>query len=137
MKSPFFELTLYLGLGLVCGVISVLFTRFREIFVELFEGKSWGKKFIFSSIPVYIRPILGGILCGVTAVFFPQTLFVGYVTLDQLLSGKINIELPNLLGLLGIKIILTSFSLSTGLVGGVFAPGKTITKDRIYATNST
>lgn len=57
-------------------------------------------------------------------MYFPQTLFVGYSTLDQLLAGStsIQLELPLLLQLLSLKLLLSSFSLGSGLVGGVFAP---------------
>lgn len=38
MASPVFELSLYAGLGLISGLISVIFTKLREIFTELFNG---------------------------------------------------------------------------------------------------
>ena len=70
-----------------------------------------------------MKPLLGGIVCGVVAVFYPQTLFTGYTTLDQVLSGKAAVNnLPMLIQLLFLKLQLTSFSLSAGLIGGVFAP---------------
>eukprot|EP00599_Poterioochromonas_sp_BG-1_P003903 CAMPEP_0173134198 /NCGR_PEP_ID=MMETSP1105-20130129/1155_1 /TAXON_ID=2985 /ORGANISM="Ochromonas sp., Strain BG-1" /LENGTH=426 /DNA_ID=CAMNT_0014045963 /DNA_START=40 /DNA_END=1317 /DNA_ORIENTATION=+ len=41
MVSPFFELPLYMGLGIVSGGISVIFTKLRNIFTELFIGENW------------------------------------------------------------------------------------------------
>jgi H+/Cl- antiporter ClcA len=61
-------------------------------------------------------------VCGLAALYYPQTVFVGYATLDQLLAGKIHLPLDFLVQLLGLKIFLSSFSLGTGLIGGVFAP---------------
>ncbi len=40
MASPVFELSLYAGLGLISGLISVIFTKLREIFTELFNGNA-------------------------------------------------------------------------------------------------
>ena len=65
---------------------------------------------------------MGGIACGVVSVFFPQTLFVGYVTLDQLLSGGIKFPTYLILELLALKLTLTSFSVCSGLKGGILAP---------------
>ena len=47
-----------------------------------------------------------------------QTLFVGYFILDQLLAGKLSMAMPLLLQLLGLKLLLSSFSLGSGLTGG-------------------
>lgn len=116
MVSPFFELPLYMILGLACGAISVAFTKSRDFFTEMFSSG------IFSSVPPQLHPLFGGLACGVTAVFVPQTLFVGYATLDQLINGKIELEFPLLVELLGLKLLLSSFSLGSGLIGGVFAP---------------
>lgn len=122
MISPVFELTLYLGLGIISGTISVVFNKLRDIFAELYVGESWGRNLPFAKLPLYIRPILGGTACGIISVFFPQTLFVGYVTLDQLLSGGIQFPTPLILELLALKLSLTSFSICSGLGGGILAP---------------
>lgn len=123
MTSPLFELPLYLGLGLVSGSIAVAFSRLRDYFKDLFSGeRSMPLGTYFSSVPFHLRPLLGGLLCGVGGLFYPQTLFVGYTTLDQLLAGKIALSFPFLLQLLGLKIVLASFALSSGLIGGIFAP---------------
>lgn len=122
MISPVFELTLYLGLGIISGTVSVIFNKLRDIFAELYIGETWGKNLPFKKLPVHLRPILGGTVCGVVSVFFPQTLFVGYVTLDQLLSGGIQFPTPLILKLLALKLSLTSFSICSGLSGGILAP---------------
>lgn len=120
LSSPIFELTAYAGLGLLSGLISVVFNKLRDFFTTLFSGDSWAKGYV--QIPYPLRPIVGGLMCGLVAIFFPQTLFVGYTTLDQLLAGKIALQLPLVFQLLVLKIFLTSFSLGSGLIGGIFAP---------------
>ena len=122
MVSPIFEMTLYMGLGLVCGLISVAFNKLRDFFTELYAGETWGKTLPFTSIPPNLRPVVGGVICGLVGVFFPQTLFYGYSTLDSLLVGKFHLDTPLTLELLVIKMSLTAFCLASGLIGGIFAP---------------
>ena len=47
---------------------------------------------------------------------------VGYSSLDSLLAGRLPVSTSLLLLLLGLKLLLSSFSLASDLVGGVFAP---------------
>ena len=122
MESPVFELSVYMGLGLVSGLVSVIFNVMRDFFIELYAGKTWAKDLPFARIPSVFRPMLGGLSCGLTGVFFPQTLFVGYVMLDQLISGRSEFPTPLIMQLLALKLTLSSFCLGSGLVGGVFAP---------------
>ena len=128
MQSPLFELPLYLGLGVFAGIISTIFTRMLDYFTSVFGPSNVNAigenslKRVVSQIPLHLRPLFGGLLCGIVALYYPQTVFVGYATLDQLLAGKIHLPLLVLIQLLGLKVILSSFSLGTGLVGGVFAP---------------
>lgn len=117
MQSPAFELALYIGLGLVSGAVALGFDKLRARANELYQGPS-----VLSRIPPAQRPILAGILCGVFALFLPQTLFVGYATLDDILAGKIHPGIPLSMALLAGKMFLSAFALESGLVGGVFAP---------------
>ena len=69
LSSPFYELTLYIGLGIASGFISVIFIKLRDFFIELFAGtQKWSQNLIFSTIPYYLQPIFGGLLCGITAI---------------------------------------------------------------------
>ena len=132
MDAPLVQLPLYLGLGIVCGAISLLFSRLTDSFKDLFNNRGvWqGEEGIFggrmgsllSSIPVHLKPIVGGLVCGIAAVFLPQTLFVGYAVLDQLIAGKIPFDLSLLLEISAVKMFLTTFCLGSGLIGGTFAP---------------
>ena len=117
MQSPAFELALYIGLGLVSGAVALGFDQLRDRVSALFRDSS-----PLSDIPPAQRPILAGILCGVFALYLPQTLFVGYATLDDILAGKIHPAIPLSMALLASKMFLSAFSLESGLVGGVFAP---------------
>ncbi|KAJ1444112.1 chloride channel [Ochromonadaceae sp. CCMP2298] len=118
MDSPLFELPVYLGLGLLSGVISVVFQNLRRFFSSLYlpPGPLGG-------VPPPLRPLLAGLACGLAALALPQTLFNSYATLDQLLGFQATTLPPGLLlELLTSKLLLSSFCLASGLVGGIFAP---------------
>jgi H+/Cl- antiporter ClcA len=136
-----FDLPIYLGLGIVCGVLSVTFTAMKDQFtswinlVSISEEnrEEIGNNPVTESMnfrlnplkfPRYLFPLFAGIICGIVAVYYPQTLFVGYATLDELIEGNTNqvANLNLLIQLLFLKMILSALSLSSGLVGGVFAP---------------
>ncbi|MEQ8974526.1 MAG: chloride channel protein [Coleofasciculus sp. C1-SOL-03] len=68
-----------------------------------------------------MQPVLGGACVGLMALPLPQILGVGYGTLEDLLKGE-QFSLGFLGLLLGVKIMITAISLSSGLVGGIFAP---------------
>lgn len=114
MQSPLFELPLYLLLGIVSGLVSSAFTSARDYFQNWFEERS--------QLPIWVRPIGGGLACGLVGLVYPQTLFVGYTTLDTLISGQLHLSIGVLTQLLFLKVFLSSFSLGSGLIGGVFAP---------------
>jgi H+/Cl- antiporter ClcA len=122
MLSPLFELPLYLGLGLVCGLISVFFSNLKEFYAEIFNGNDWADALPIAKLPSSIKPLIGGIICGFVAVFYPQTIFAGYSVLDGIISGKTTLDLTLLLQLLFIKIQLSALSMGSGLIGGIFAP---------------
>lgn len=167
MQSPGFELPMYLGLGLLSGIVSVSFTSLKDILTNLFKplhilenstSSSSGiledqtidiiqqnqqnynhnhsnsisnsnsnsielySSYRLSDIPLFVRPLLGGGVCGLAAIFYPQSLFTGYSTLDELLAGNYHFDLPLLLQILFIKITLSAVALASGLIGGVFAP---------------
>jgi H+/Cl- antiporter ClcA len=44
----------------------------------------------FSSLPTYYRPLIGGISCAAAAAMgSPQSLAVGYSTLNRIISGDL------------------------------------------------
>jgi H+/Cl- antiporter ClcA len=72
-------------------------------------------------MPKYTKPVVGGLLCGLIGLVFPQTLFFGYETLNPLL-GNTSLSTTVLVSLLGAKIVSTAIAAGSGLVGGTFAP---------------
>ncbi|HEY9749422.1 MAG TPA: chloride channel protein, partial [Allocoleopsis sp.] len=119
VRSPL-ELPLYLGLGLCASLVSVTYTQTIKLAQAFFRGQLPGLTGM-SRIPRPVQPILGGACVGLVALALPQTLGIGYETIEALLRD-VEFSLPLLLLLLVFKLLLTALSLGSGLVGGVFAP---------------
>ncbi len=105
------ELVGYALVGVVAGAMGAIqptiFWRTRDVFRRL-------------KIPVYFKPALGGLLMGLFAIAFPQTLATGYGYIQMVLNGTL---VGNGLLLLAFaKIISMSLTLSSGGSGGTFGP---------------
>jgi H+/Cl- antiporter ClcA len=68
-------------LGTTCGVVSFVFSQLAKLSKALFDG-DLGPEPVRRSIHQYIsyviKPAIGGLLCGLIAIPFPQILFFGY-----------------------------------------------------------
>jgi chloride channel protein, CIC family len=106
------EIILYLFLGLLCGLVSRLFTLVYFKSNDFFEEKV--------RIPKVIKPALGGLIVGLISVGFPAVLGNGYDFMEKALSGELLWSMAFLL--IFLKIISTSVTLGSGGLGGVFAP---------------
>jgi H+/Cl- antiporter ClcA len=110
----------YVGLGLLASVVSIAYSQAIKSVQACFRGElarfAW-----LGKLPKALQPVLGGACIGIMALQLPQILGVGYGVLEAILRGE---QFPlQLLGLLLVtKLIATSISLGSGLVGGVFAP---------------
>jgi H+/Cl- antiporter ClcA len=123
LKTPLLELPLYLLLGSLCGVLAFVFSQLSNGSKQFFDGKLGPEPIrdSMSSIPSVVKPVIGGIFCGLVGIVYPQILFFGYETLNNLLA-KTSISTELLLTLLAMKMITTSVASGSGLVGGTFAP---------------
>ncbi len=110
--NSFWELPLYLALGLMAGPVSALYTRLLYVMQDFFHGLH---------IPGWLKTASGGLVIGIVGLFLPQILGVGYGTIQEILN-KNDLTLWILLALLIAKLILTPLSLGSGFRGGVFAP---------------
>jgi CIC family chloride channel protein len=107
------ELPLYIVLGLVFGVISVLWVKVFYGVEEVFERLK---------APPRYKPALGGIATGFVIMLFPTygIAGVGYEGVNAALLGEFSLILLVTLGVL--KLIATSFTIGSGASGGIFAP---------------
>ena len=106
------EFLLYPFLGILAGLIAVLFTvtvyKFEDIFDEL------------KTIPEYLKPAIGGLILGCILLVWPHVFGVGYGGIELSLTSKMSGLL--LLTLIFIKILATSVTIGSGGSGGIFAP---------------
>jgi len=105
------ELPIYVILGMFCAVVAVTFTRVLYLAEDAFDDLKF---------PEYLKAVLGGLLLGVIALYFPHILGVGYGAMDLCLVQKLSWWLMLLLVLL--KIAATSITIGSGGSGGIFAP---------------
>ncbi|TFG30806.1 chloride channel protein [Candidatus Thorarchaeota archaeon] len=138
------ELVLYLVLGLVLGVLSVVWMRGLYFMEDVFDKIRTSK---------YILPAIGGTLVGLVALFtiFLESMFgyvgafgetsllgtgepynpaimgVGYAFIDAVLRGDVialgaGAAIVLLIAFAILKVIATCLTLGSGGSGGVFAP---------------
>ncbi len=105
------ELLFLLVMGLLSGLLAVLFTKSFYAMRDRLEA---------SAIPKTVLPLLGGLAMGVALILFPQIASNGYETINATLSGELSLQL--LLVLVLAKILMTGVTLGCGGAGGVFAP---------------
>ena len=114
------ELPLYIGLGLLASLVSLLYVQALGFSRRAFQGKITGLTWL-AQIPQPLHPVLGGFCLGLVALQLPQILGVGYETVEAMLQD-VQFPLPLVISLLVMKLIMTALSFGSGFVGGVFAP---------------
>lgn len=127
-KEPFFSfghnavampshlaVALYLAMGCLVGVGSVILTRTVTIIEDFFEH-----------IPIHWmwHPALGAIVVGIIGYYKPETFGSGYYNINDLLSNHLTLSLIASLGIL--KFLSWTISLGSGTAGGTLAPVFTI-----------
>ncbi len=110
LVSPW-ELPIYAVLGLFCALVAVSFTSGLYKVEDMFDALKF---------PGYLKAILGGLILGAIALYFPHILGVGYGAIDLALAQKLAWWL--MLLLVPCKIIATSITIGSGGSGGIFAP---------------
>jgi CIC family chloride channel protein len=115
--TDLFVLFFYPGLGVLLGLVSVLYIRSIYAFEDFFEKRVPGN--------YYTRHMLG--MLGVGVIMYALLLGtghyavqgVGYATVQDVLSGDVTWFL---LVLFALKLLTTSLTLGSGASGGVFSP---------------
>ena len=109
--NSYLEMPAFLLLGLLAGLVAVLFLRTAEMLDMRARA---------ISMPLWLRPVAGGAIIGLMGVFIPQILGVGYEATSLALRGKY--ELGFLVLLLVAKLLATAITLASRFGGGVFSP---------------
>ncbi len=116
----YWELPLYLGLGLLASLVAFLFKKSLQQAQKLFAGE-WAIAAFMQKLSMPIKLLIGGLCVGVVALTFPEAIGIGYETVESILQDT-PFTIPLLFILLIVKLLLTAISSASGFVGGIFAP---------------
>lgn len=106
------ELLIYAIFGVLCAGIGFFYIHFFYGIRDRFFKKL--------NLSRFLKPALGGLMLGGVAFFLPEVLGGGYEWIQSAIDGNLTIWLMVLLAFA--KIFATSFTISSGGSGGVFAP---------------
>src|SRR5579875_1410640 len=107
----YWEIFIYAGLGVVLGILSVIYIRLFYRISDFIKGLP---------MPQWCQLLLGLAVVGMVAIPLRQNLADGYPVIDQALNGMLPIRL--MIALLAAKIFTSCVSLGCGAPGGVFGP---------------
>jgi len=106
-----YELVSYLVLGVILGHLAPPFLTLLDLARAAFARLH---------LPLYWQLAAGGLVVGVTSIFFPQVWGNGYSVVGTILRGEL--AGLTLLAVLGAKVLATSATVGSRAVGGVFTP---------------
>ena len=106
------ELIAYAALGILGGVVSLLFCKGLLVLRGLFLRLPPRTK--------VFQPAIGGLVIGAILVYSPAIMGVGYEYVDQALNGGLVLKTMAILCFL--KLGATIVSYASGNAGGIFAP---------------
>ena len=109
--TSYWEFPAFAILGVVAALVAVLFQ------FTLFSADHIARGF---TIPLRMRPVIGGVIIGIIGIFFPHILGVGYEVTSLVLWNQIDLML--LLVLIVIKMVATAITLASRFGGGIFSP---------------
>lgn len=109
--TSFWEFPAFALLGIVCALVSVLF-QFALVSTDYVARNI--------QIPLFYRPVIGGLIIGFIAIFLPEILGVGYEATNLALTNQLSIGL--LFALLIGKTAATAITLASRFGGGIFSP---------------
>lgn len=112
------QLLYYVVLGILCGLVGVLYSRGFYGITHIFHRLH---------LPRWIKPGIGGLLVGLIGLVLPQALGMGYGWVQVSMgTGLLSIPLWIILLLPFVKIVTTGLSIGSGGSGGIFGPGMVI-----------
>src|SRR5215813_7477920 len=97
------------GLALIVAIIGILVMRSSSLFERVFAQK-W--------LPVWIRPVIGGLIVGGLAIVTPQVLAAGHGAMVLDLQRAMTIGF--VATVIALKLIACLVSLASGFRGGLF-----------------
>lgn len=112
------QLLYYIVLGLLCGLLGLLYARGFYGLTHLFHRLP---------LPRWLKPGIGGLCVGLIGLVLPQALGMGYGWVQVSMGpGLLSLPLWIILLLPFAKILTTGLSIGSGGSGGIFGPGMVI-----------
>ncbi|TCD15210.1 chloride channel protein [Oricola cellulosilytica] len=109
--TSYWEFPAFALLGVVSAIVAILFQ------FALVAGDYVARNI---TMPLFFRPVVGGLAVGMIGVFFPHILGVGYEMTDKALWNQLPLLL--MLSLIVMKTVATAITLASRFGGGVFSP---------------
>lgn len=109
--TSYWEFPAFALLGITAAIVAILFE------FSLFAADFVSRKV---TIPLWTRPVIGGAMVGLIAIFFPHVLGVGYEVTDMALWNQLPLLL--MLMLIVAKTAATAITLASRFGGGIFSP---------------
>ncbi|MDJ0513305.1 MAG: chloride channel protein [Methyloceanibacter sp.] len=109
--ASYLEVPAFVLLGIIAAFVAVVFQL-------TILSTDWAARNV--KMPLVMRPVVGGLMVGVMAIWFPEILGVGYDTTDAALKDQLAIN--TMLLLIVLKTLATAITLSSRFGGGVFSP---------------
>jgi chloride channel protein, CIC family len=100
--NDFREYFFYILLGILCGIIGYIFIKLLYSISNLFDS--------FRSIPIWVKPLIGGLNVGIIGFFIPQILGTGISVIDKFLDNEF--LLSTVIIICVFKLIATSITLA-------------------------
>ncbi|WP_193139323.1 MULTISPECIES: chloride channel protein [unclassified Meridianimarinicoccus] len=111
----FIELPAFLLLGLVCGLVAVIFMKL-VLWTEGVANDIQAE----TGLPRWARPAVAGVFLGALAIFFPHIIGVGYETTARALTGELVLHEAVVFAVL--KCVAVAITMGGRMGGGIFSP---------------
>ncbi len=106
------ELLLYALVGLVGGLLSVVFVK------AIGRLRAWLERFPRNT--TYLRSAAAGLAVGVAGIWLPEVMGAGYGAIDNAMHNRFSWDMLTILALVKMGVTLLCFG--AGTPGGMFAP---------------
>ena len=108
-------LYMYMVLGIIGGLFSVLFLRYSNLTNYFF------KKILFPHlIPQWLIMIIVGLIMGISGYYYKDIFGIGYSGINNIIAGTVLWKV--VLVLFALKFLLVPLIINSGGFGGMFAP---------------
>lgn len=109
-------LWLFIILGLLFSIVGYLYNKLLILSMDFFQ--------VSLKIPIIFMGIIAGLIIAVVGIFSPEMIGGGYKTISAVLNHSYTLFF--LLFLFIVRMLLSIFSYSIGVPGGIFAPMLTL-----------